>query len=235
MGPVNLGISARITPKATHAIPLDTRRANKYIRNERSLRKIIGRTMLKTEKRDEIVRAALETIAEHGFHGAPIAMIATRAGVGAGTIYRYFENKDILISALYQQIEGRLYPFILQGYEPKRPIRERFLHLGKGLLRYFLENPLDFRYIEQFHNSPYGAALRRARLQASSGNQDAFRELFEDGISQQVLKNLPVTVLFALAFGPIIIVARDQILGLTQMDDALIGKTIEACWDGIRR
>ncbi|MGV1100493.1 TetR/AcrR family transcriptional regulator [Thiovibrio sp. JS02] len=191
--------------------------------------------MLKMEKRDEIVRAALEIIAEHGFHGAPIAMIASRAGVGAGTIYRYFENKEILISALYREIEDRLYPFILQGYEPARPIRERFLQLGAALLRYFLENPLDFRYVEQFHNSPYGAALRRARLLGENADRDVFRELFEEGISQQVMKDLPVTVLCALAFGPVFVVARDHILDFTRMDDVLIAKTIEACWDGIRR
>ena len=41
--------------------------------------------MSKPDKRDEVVRAALELIAELGFHGAPMAMIAERAGVGAGT------------------------------------------------------------------------------------------------------------------------------------------------------
>jgi len=52
--------------------------------------------MARRDKRDDIVQAALELIAENGFHGAPMAMIADRAGVGAGTIYRYFENKDLL-------------------------------------------------------------------------------------------------------------------------------------------
>jgi AcrR family transcriptional regulator len=46
--------------------------------------------MTKPDKRDEIIRAALELIAEQGFHGAPMAMIAVHDGVGAGTIYRYF-------------------------------------------------------------------------------------------------------------------------------------------------
>ena len=41
--------------------------------------------MIKPEKRDEIVRAALELIAEKGFHASPMAELAKRAGVGAGT------------------------------------------------------------------------------------------------------------------------------------------------------
>ena len=191
--------------------------------------------MTKPNKRDDIVRSALELIAEHGFHGAPMAMVAERAGVGAGTIYRYFENKEVLITDLYRELEERIYPVIQEGYEPGKPIRERFLHLSTALLQYFIANPLDFRFIEQFHNSPYGVACRRDKLLGTQEGCDFFRELFEEGISLQVMKDLPLVILFALAFGPILAVVRDHILGFISMDDALISLTIEACWDGIRR
>lgn len=191
--------------------------------------------MSKVEKREEVVRAALELIAENGFHGAPMAMIAERANVGAGTIYRYFENKDVLISELYQDLEDRIYPVILDRYEPDKPIRERFLHLGTALLWYFIENPLDFKYLEQFHNSPYGVAYRRDKILGKREGCDVFRELFEDGISRQVMKDFPLVILFALAFGPLLAVARDHILGFISLDEALILHTIEACWDGIKR
>ena len=189
----------------------------------------------KPDKRDEIVRAALELIAEQGFHGAPMALLAKRAGVGAGTIYRYFENKDVLINSLYRELEGRILSFILDGYSSGKPIRERFLHLGTALLKYFIANPLDFRYLEQFHNSPYGVACRRDKLLGEKANQDVYRELFEDGISQQVMKALPLAALFSLAFGPLLTVARDHILGFIKLDTPLIESIIEACWDGVRR
>ncbi|MBP1729106.1 MAG: TetR family transcriptional regulator [Deltaproteobacteria bacterium] len=191
--------------------------------------------MAKTDKRDEIVRAALELIAEHGFHGAPMALIAEHAGVGAGTIYRYFENKDVLITELYRELEERSFPIIQKGYSPDKPIRERFLHLCTALLRYFIDNPLDFRFLEQFLNSPYGVAFRRDKLLEARGECDVFRELFEDGVSRQEMKDLPLVILFALAFGPILAVARDHILGFIMRDEVLIARTIEACWDGIRR
>ncbi|ABQ27655.1 TetR/AcrR family transcriptional regulator [Geotalea uraniireducens] len=191
--------------------------------------------MTKPDKRDEIVRAALELIAEYGFHGAPMAMIADRAGVGAGTIYRYFENKDVLITELYREVEEKLYAVLLEGYATEKPFRERFLHLGTALLRYFIQNPLHFRYLEQFHNSPYGVAFRRDKILGKKGECDVFRELFEDGISQQVMKDLPLPVLFALAFGPLLTVARDHILSFISLDDALIARIVDACWDGIRR
>ncbi|MBC8019348.1 MAG: TetR/AcrR family transcriptional regulator [Verrucomicrobia bacterium] len=191
--------------------------------------------MAKLDKRDEIFRASLELIAEQGFHGAPMAMIAERAGVGAGTIYRYFENKDVLIVELFQFIEEKIYPIILDGYDSQKPIRERFLHLGMALLRYFTKNPLDFRYLEQFHNSPYGVAHRRDKILGKKEGCDTFRDLFMDGVSQQVIKDFPLVILFDLAFGPLLAMARDHILGFVTLDDSLIARTIEACWDGIRR
>lgn len=191
--------------------------------------------MLKLDKREEIFRASLELIAEHGFHGAPMALIADRAGVGAGTIYRYFENKDVLIVELFQYIEEKIYPVILDGYDAQKPIRERFLHLGMALLRFFTRNPCYFRYLEQFHNSPYGVEHRRDKILGKNEGCNTFRDLFESGVSQQVIKDFPLVILFDLAFGPLLAMARDHILGFVALDDILIARTIEACWDGIRR
>ena len=144
--------------------------------------------MTKPDKREEIVCAALELIAEHGFHGAPMAIIAERAGVGAGTIYRYFENKDELISQLYREVEKKMVDDLLVGYPMEKTIRERFLHLGTVLLRYFISHPLDFRYLEQFHNSPYGVEYRRDRILGKNEELDIFRDLFEEGVSSRVMK-----------------------------------------------
>lgn len=191
--------------------------------------------MPKNDKREEIVRAALVLIAENGFHGAPMALIAERANVGAGTIYRYFENKDVLINELYRDLEERIYPTILVGYAPEMAIRERFLHLGAALLRYFIENPLDFRYLEQFHNSPFGVEHRRDKILGKKEGCDIFMKLFEEGIAQQVMKDFPLVILFALSFGPLLAVARDHILGFITLDDIQIARIVEACWDAVQR
>jgi len=191
--------------------------------------------MPKPDKREEIVKASLELIAEQGFHGAPMAMIAQRAGVGAGTIYRYFENRDVLITELFREIEERSYPVIERGYDTAKPLRERYLHLCTSLLHYFIHNPTDFKFLEQFFNSPYGVACRRDKLAGAKGRCDVFQELFKDGISQQVMKELPLVVLFDLTFGPLLALARDHILGFIDLDTELTDSAIEACWDGVRR
>ncbi len=191
--------------------------------------------MSKNDKRDDIVRAALELIAEHGFHGAPMAMIAARAGVGAGTIYRYFENKDVMITEMFKAFEERIDPVLLNDYDLDAPLRDRFIHLCTTLLRYFIDNPLYFRFIEQFFNSPYGVAHRRNKLLSAREDCDMFTELFEIGIDQQIMKDLPLVILCDLAFGPILALARDHILGFVTLDEDLIAHSIAACWDAVTR
>ncbi|PKN70460.1 MAG: TetR family transcriptional regulator, partial [Deltaproteobacteria bacterium HGW-Deltaproteobacteria-10] len=178
--------------------------------------------MEKTDKHDDIVRASLELIAEHGFHGVPMSMIAKKAGVGAGTIYRYFKSKDALITELHQELEAKISASLRQGYSEDQPLKERFLYLIRELLRYFIVHPLHFRYMEQYFNSPYGISLHRDRLLGRSGNHDILMDIFAEGIEQQVLKELPKAALFSLAFGPLISLMRDHILGFVNLDENLI-------------
>jgi len=52
---------------------------------------------------------------------------------------------------------------------------------------------------------------------------------------QQVLKDLPLAVLCDLAFGPIISVASNHILGFVQLDEKLTAQIAAACWDSLKR
>lgn len=184
-------------------------------------------------KREKIFKAALDLITEHGFHGAPIAAIAERAGVGAGTIYRYFANKDILIIQLFQELHDRIYADLLAEYDVRQSFRERFFHLSTTLLRYFTNNPQEFRYLEQYHHSPYGVAFRRDRILGNDGERAPYRVLFEEGVAQKVIKDLPLIVLFALVFGPLVSVARDHISGFLVLNEQLLTQVVNACWDSI--
>lgn len=189
---------------------------------------------VKADKRESILKATLELVAEHGFHDAPCSVIAVRAGVAAGTIYRYFENKDVLINTLYNELESEINTALRCGLQPEQPVRERFLHLATGLLKFFISHPDKFRYVEQYHNSPYGVDFRRDRLFGEPQERGIYIELFEQGVTQGIIKNLPLPVLCDLAFGPIISVVRNHILGFIALDDILIEQVVEACWDALQ-
>ena len=51
--------------------------------------------------RERILDAAGAVIAEHGID-APVHLIAKRAGVGIGTLYRNFPDRDALVLSLFE-------------------------------------------------------------------------------------------------------------------------------------
>jgi excisionase family DNA binding protein len=68
----------------------------------------IGTRMNTEARKQEIVRAALETIGEHGVQGATVSRIAKGAGITSAALYSHFENRQaILLAALdvvYEQV-----------------------------------------------------------------------------------------------------------------------------------
>lgn len=185
------------------------------------------------DKREAVMQAALELVAEHGFHGAPMALIAERAGVAAGTIYRFFDSKDTLIREIKASLEGLIQAAATEGYPAGRPVRERFMHIERRVIGYFIASPLQFRFLEQYHYSPYGRDSRREK--SFGKRKNLIEDLLEEGLGERIVKDLPLPVLCALAFGPVIEVCRDHILEFVTLDERLIERTAEACWDAIRR
>lgn len=60
------------------------------------------------EKRIRILDAALKIFASRGFYNAKVSEVAKEAGVADGTIYLYFESKDALLIALFEDRMQRL-------------------------------------------------------------------------------------------------------------------------------
>src|SRR6266542_7160029 len=53
-----------------------------------------------SDRHTQILDAALVCFAKRGFHQASMHDISAEAGISVGLIYRYFENKDAVISAM---------------------------------------------------------------------------------------------------------------------------------------
>ena len=53
-----------------------------------------------SDRRSQILEAAVVCFAKRGFHQASMHDISAEAGISVGLIYRYFENKEAVISAM---------------------------------------------------------------------------------------------------------------------------------------
>jgi AcrR family transcriptional regulator len=68
-----------------------------YRRTENVARRLAAR-------RDAIIAAARQTASKGGMAAVQIATVAARAGIAAGTVYRYFPAKTDLVAALLEEI-----------------------------------------------------------------------------------------------------------------------------------
>ncbi len=59
-------------------------------------------------RRQDLINATLDCIAEHSLQGATVRQIALRAGVTAGLIRYYFPGKDELVHAAYRETMSRM-------------------------------------------------------------------------------------------------------------------------------
>ncbi len=60
------------------------------------------------DKRERILRGAIQAFARKGFYTARVSDIAKAAGVADGTIYLYFKNKDDILVSLFEERFDRL-------------------------------------------------------------------------------------------------------------------------------
>jgi TetR/AcrR family transcriptional regulator, fatty acid metabolism regulator protein len=57
----------------------------------------------RADKRDALLRAAIDTFAARGYFNAQVADVARAAGVAAGTTYLYFRNKEDLLVSIFEK------------------------------------------------------------------------------------------------------------------------------------
>lgn len=184
------------------------------------------------DKKAAALQAALELISEQGFHGTPMSQIAQRANIGVGTIYRYFTGKDDLINALYIDVKLRLVRHTLHDYTEQRAVHESFLVLMGNMIDYFLANPAELLFMEQYANSPLiTAATREEGMRTFSPVTQLFRRAREE----HLLKELPLEMLSALAYGAAISLVKLCLFGGGKPEKAILDAGVRAIWDAIKK
>jgi AcrR family transcriptional regulator len=183
------------------------------------------------EKEEAILQAMQALVAEHGFHGTSTDMIASRAGVGAGTIYRYFATKDELVLRVYDRIKTIGASLVFQGDAPGQPLRERLRRAWRNTARSQLDNRDACFFLAQFYNSPYVKQVPPETLERFARRME---ELLAEAIRAQVVRDMPPAVFNALFFEPLMSLVRRHHLGQVVLDDALLERVLEGCWNAIR-
>jgi TetR/AcrR family transcriptional regulator, fatty acid metabolism regulator protein len=170
------------------------------------------RTAAAPDKRDALLRAAIDTFAARGFFNAQVADVARSAGVAAGTVYLYFRSKDDLLISIFERTmteaiaEGR--QSVSRLADPEARLRELArLHLG----RLGRDRPLAIVFqVELRQSTKFMERLSATRLRDYLG---IIRDIIAEGQAQGIFrKQVNPTLAAKLLFGMLDELATNWIL-----------------------
>ncbi len=98
----------------------------------------ITRAEQKLRRPKQILEAAFEEFVEHGYVAARVEDIAERVGVTKGTIYVYFETKEVLFSAMIRNIALAFEDILANGKKLEGNCKTRLRNLITLLYDEFL-------------------------------------------------------------------------------------------------
>ena len=181
--------------------------------------------------RAKITRAALELFAARGYHGTSVPAVAERANVGAGTIYRYFDSKEILVNEVFRQAKESMRGYLDEEFDLSRPPLELFREFWSRLADFAREHPVAFRFLEmQDHATYLDADSKAIELMVLAPIHAVCLHFQQVGALRSSID--PGTMM-ALAWGAFVGLMKAERLGYLIADERTILEAGEACWFGL--
>jgi AcrR family transcriptional regulator len=184
------------------------------------------------DKKQNILDAALVLFAERGFHGTSVAEIAESAHVGAGTIYRYFKDKEELVNALFRYWKHRMAEAVTEGLDETLSPRRLFHEWWVRMTKFSRENPNVVMFLEFHHHAPY---LDDESRRITREIEDRFFSFLELCRAQQITRDAPPALLMAVLIGAFVRVEKVRTAGLLEASPEIDLLLEEMCWEAVRR
>lgn len=165
-----------------------------YRRTERVIRR-------QTERHDAIVAAAGRAASEGGMAAIQIAPVAARAGIAAGTVYRYFPSKTELVGALVASSAEREVAAVQRAAEAAPgPLSALAAAIATFAARALRDRRLAWALIAE----PADAETDAARLAYRRALAEQFEALLNVAIAGGHLSEIDVTLTAPALIGALI-------------------------------
>ena len=192
----------------------------------------VAKRIAPEDKREAILEASLHLFAERGFHGTAVPLIADRAKVGAGTLYRYFDSKEAIVNALFREKKQELGQALLADFPVGLPTRQIFHEIWDRLGKFARERPTVVQFLELHHHGGY---LDEQSKQVEMAMLLPLKAFVEEGQRQQILKSIPGEVLMAVTWGGFVGLVSACWKGFLPLTQEAIDQAEACMWEAIRR
>lgn len=139
-------------------------------------------------KYQQIIQAALEVIAENGYHASQVSKIAKKANVADGTIYLYFKNKEDILISVFRERMGQFIHKIKNAIEDKETASEKLLTLIQMHYAQLTESPYLAK-VTQLELRQSKPELRREINKVLKSYLDVIDSIIEHGIKENEIRD----------------------------------------------
>ncbi|WP_144461552.1 fatty acid metabolism transcriptional regulator FadR [Bacillus subtilis] len=157
----------------------------------------------KRPKYMQIIDAAVEVIAENGYHQSQVSKIAKQAGVADGTIYLYFKNKEDILISLFKEKMGQFIERMEEDIKEKATAKEK---LALVISKHFslLAGDHNLAIVTQLELRQSNLELRQKINEILKGYLNILDGILTEGIQSGELKEgLDVRLAQQMIFGTI--------------------------------
>lgn len=182
-------------------------------------------------KKQLIYDAVLKISNDGGLSSTPMSKIAKEADIAAGTIYRYFENKDQLLSELYTNITDELIKVIDSNYDKSSSSEDNINIIWKAILTFYLNNPLQIKFMQEYKASFNSSVDVIAR---SNDIFSLFTKVVHQAANEGVVKKISCAAMSSFIMGPISELFNYNASGIVEVNETIINESFEILWDGIK-
>ena len=183
------------------------------------------------KKQEALFLATIKLVNEIGFAASSVSKIAKEADVSPATLYVYFKNKEDLLVSTYQEIKLSMGIALIEGLDEEQPIHDIFHLIWRNTFEYVVANQEEFRYAEQFSNSPFSELVDQPRLQE---NFKPILRVIQKGIDQKIIKNVNLDVILTFMFRPITALANPSHCRIFEPSEENIETAFLMVWDALR-
>lgn len=182
-------------------------------------------------KKELIYDAVLKISNDGGLSSTPMSKIAKEAGVAAGTIYRYFENKEQLLFELYTSITDELMDVINFNYKDDSSSKDNIQTIWKAILNFYLNNPLQIKFMQEYRASFNSSEDVIAR---SNDIFSLFKEVVHKAADEGLVKKISCATMSSFIMGPISELFNYNASGIVEVNETIINESFDILWDGIK-
>lgn len=146
------------------------------------------KSIMLDNKYDIILDAASQVFASEGFHKAKISKIAEIAGIGAGTIYLYFRNKEAILEEIFIRSWSRIEGKLLDMKKIRNMTVLQKLKEITGEIVELIASNVSVAKILLYEYSFWNSNRNQSIAKKVSNTQKLIEELIQEGIKEKIFR-----------------------------------------------